>query len=225
MDSISRDQIEQLARDISYVKKAIEKNSTIMQQIDFRKSLRLVVLLFALSVFLFCGVFHVLIRRFGGFASVPATIKAIVFCAIALDGAILGICKNIGVLKSARAFDPGISLFRLMREYYSARMYHHFIPTGLVLLFACIIAAAHGSARLIVPMFSIGAGLLYNTFDAFLRLDEFLWTAYWFIVTGCIMVLFNASVSPLVAVCLTIGCGLLFLSAMWYVPRKNRATA
>ena len=222
MDAISREQVDKLAEDISFVKKAIEKNSSILRQIDFRRSLRAVVLLTALSVFFFCGLFHVLIRHFGSFTAIPSSLKAIAFCAIALDAGALGIFKNVGVLRSARAYDPGISLFRLIREYYSARMYHHFIPTGLVVAFFCIYAAATDHSRFIVPLLSIGVGLLYNAFDTFLRLDEFLWTGYWFVATGCILVVFN-SVSPLLGLCLTLGFGLLLLSAIWYIPlQKNR---
>jgi hypothetical protein len=222
MDAISREQVDKLAEDISFVKKAIEKNSSILKLIDFRRSLRLVVLLSAFSVFLFCGLFHVLIRHFGGFAAIPNSLKAITLCAIALDAAALGILKNVGVLKSARACNPGISLFRLVREYYSARMYHNFIPTGFVVIFSCIYAAATGHPRLIIPLISIGVGLLYNSFDTFLRLDEFLWTGYWFVVTGCILVVYN-SVSPLLGLCLTLGGGLVLLSVLWYMPQqKNR---
>jgi|WetSurMetagenome_2_1015567.scaffolds.fasta_scaffold00061_29 hypothetical protein len=224
MDSLSSEQLEQLARDIAFVKKAIEKNSSILNRIDFRGSLRLTVLLSALSIFLFCGIFQLLDAHFGGFWAVPAYLKAIVFCAIALDITVLGILKNMGVLKSARSLDPGMSLFHLIREYYSARMYHHFIPTGLVLLFACIFAWETGHARLLIPFISIGVGLLYNTFNTFLRIDEFLIFGYWFIVTGCILVVFN-SVSPLLGLSLTLGCGLLLLSFLWYLPQRkgNRA--
>jgi hypothetical protein len=222
MDAISREQVDKLAEDISFVKKAIEKNSSILRLIDFKRSLRPVVLLSALSVFFFCGLFYMLIRHFGGFAAIPSSLKAIAFCAIALDGSALGIFKNVGMLKSARAYNPEISLFRLIREYYSARMYHNFIPTGFVVAFACIYAAATGNSRFIIPLLSIGAGLLYNSFDTFLRLDEFLWTGYWLVVTGCILVVYN-SVSPLLGLCLTLGGGLLLLSAIWYMPfQKNR---
>ena len=224
MDTLSREQIDRLAEDISFVKKAIEKNSSILNQIDFRSSLRLTVLLSGISVLFFCGLFHLLIKHFGGFAAIPASQKAIAFCAIALDGVVLGVLKNTGVLKSARTFEPGISLFRLMREYYSGKMYHHFIPTGLVLLFACIFAWKTGNARLIIPFISIGVGLLYNTFNTFLRIDEFLIFGYWFIVTGCILVVFN-TVSALLGLCLTLGCGLLLLSAIWYLPQKKRTPA
>jgi hypothetical protein len=224
MDAISRDQIDQLAQDISFVKKAIEKNSSILNQIDFRSSLRLTVLLSAVSIFLFCGLLHLLSRHFGGFTLIPASIKALVFCAAALDLMLLGILKNAGVLKSARTYDPGISLFRLMREYYSGRMYNHFIPTGIVLFFACIYAWKTGHACLLIPFVSIGAGLLYNTFNTFLRIDEFLILGYWFIVTGGILVVFN-SISPLLELLLTLGCGMLLLSAIWYLPKKNRMEA
>ncbi|HUI91703.1 MAG TPA: hypothetical protein VLX68_05575 [Chitinivibrionales bacterium] len=224
MDTLSREQLDQLTQDITFVRKAIEKNSSILNQIDFRGSLRLTVLLSALSVFLFCGLFYFLEAHFGGFDAIPVYLKALAFCAAALDVAMLGILKNTGVLKSARAFDPGISLFRLVREYYAGKMYHHFIPTGLVLLFACVCAWETGHAKLIIPFVSIGVGLLYNTFNTFLRIDEFLVFGYWFIVTGCILVVFN-TVSPLLGLALTLGCGLLLLSFIWYLPQKKGSQA
>jgi hypothetical protein len=225
MDAISREQVDKLAEDISFVKKAIEKNSSILRQIDFRTSLRLVVLVTALATFFFCGVFHVLIRHFGAFSAIPTPTKAIAFCAIALVVAFIGIFKNTGVLKSARTFDPGISLRRLIREYYSFRLYHHFVPMGLVLAFACVYAVSIGESRFLVPILSIGVGLIYNSYDTLLNIDEFLWTSYWFIVTGFIVMVFN-SISPLLSLSLTIGCGLLLLSVIWYLPtKKMRAEA
>jgi hypothetical protein len=113
---------------------------------------------------------------------------------------------------------------RLIKEYFSARMYHHFIPMGLVFLFACAYAVATGNVRFVVPIFSISAGLIYNSLDAFLRIDEILLTSYWFIVTGCIVLVFN-TISPLLSLSLTVGCGMLLLSAIWYMPQKKRAEA
>jgi hypothetical protein len=221
MNAISRQQVDKLAEDISFVKKAIEKNSSILRQIDFRASLRLVVLVSAVATFFFCGLFHMLVRHFGTFAAIPTPLKAISFSAIALVAALIGIFKNTGVLKSARTYDPGISLRRLIREYYSFRLYHHFVPMGLVLAFSCVYVVTIGESRYLVPILSIGAGLIYNSYDTLLNIDEFLWTSYWFIVTGCIVMVFN-SISPLLGLSLTIGCGLLLLSAIWYLPQKSK---
>jgi hypothetical protein len=224
MDVISREQVDKLAEDISFVKKAIEKNSSILRQIDFRSSLRLVTLISGISIFFFCGLFHFLMKHFNGFSGIPTSMKAVFFSAIALIAIMLGFLKNTGILKSARSASPGISLTHILKEYYSARMYHHFIPTGLVLIFSCIYAVNIGNSRLIIPFFSIGAGLIYNSLSTFLRIDEFLFLSYWFIVTGCIVLVFN-SISPLLGLCLTIGCGLLLLSAIWYLPHKKHAEA
>ncbi len=224
MDALSPELIDQLAQDIAFVKKAIEKNSSILNRIDFRGSLRLTVLLSAISVFVFCGLFHILMKHFGGFAAIPVYLKAIVFSAIALDFTLLGILKNFGVLRSARAFDPGISLFRLMREYYSIRIYHHFIPLACVLVFACVYASMSGHAAYIVPLLAIGAGLIYNAYDILLRVDEFLFTGYWFIVSGCILLVFH-TVSPLLSISISLGCGCLLLSVIWYLPQRRRTEA
>jgi hypothetical protein len=221
MDALSREQVDRLAEDISFVKKAIEKNSSILRQIDFRSSLRLVTLLTAVSIFFFCGLFHFLMKHFGSFSGIPTSMKAVSFCAIALVAVVIGIIKNAGVLKSARTLDPGISLLRLIREYYSVRLYHHFFPMGLVFLFACSYAVVTGNPRFLIPILSICAGLLYNSLDTLIRIDEFLWTSYWFIVTGCIVLVFN-SISPLLGLSLTLGCGMLLLSAIWYVPPHKK---
>jgi hypothetical protein len=220
MEALNREQLDQLAEDIAFVKKAIEKNSSILQRIDFRSSLRLMALLTALAIFFFCGLFHTLNKHFGGFAGIPISIKAIVFCAIALVTVALAFLKNSGILKSARNVEPNISIMRLIGEYYSIKLYHHFIPLGFMALFLCAYALSSGNPRFIIPIISIGTGLLYNSLDTMLRLDELLWTSYWFIVTGCIVMVFN-TISPLLSLCLTLGCGLLLTSAMWYVPRKK----
>jgi hypothetical protein len=224
METLSREQVDRLAEDIAFVKKAIEKNSSILRQIDFRSSLRLVTLLSALAIFFFCGLFHVLMKHYGGFSGIPLSIKAIVFCAIVLVTVVIGLLKNSGVLKSARNVEPGVSLTRLIREYYSIGMFHHFIPTGLVLIFSCAYAVSTGNVRFVIPLLSIGVGLVYNNLDTMLRLDEFLWTSYWFIVTGCIVLVFN-TISLLLSLCLTLGCGSLLLSAMWYLPQKKHLEA
>jgi hypothetical protein len=221
MDALSRKTVDQLAEDISFVKKAIEKNSSILQQIDFRSSLRLVSLLTSTSIFFFCGLFHLLIKHFGTFSSIPTSVKAISISAIALVTVIIGFLKNSGILKSARASDPGISLVRLIKEYYSFRMYHHFVPMALVFLFACAYSIGTGNGRLLIPLLSISAGLNYNSLDTFLRMDDFLLTNYWLIVTGCIVWVFN-TISPLLSISITLGCGMLLLSAIWYLPHKKR---
>jgi uncharacterized membrane protein YjjP (DUF1212 family) len=224
MADLSREHIDQLAEDIAFVKKAIEKNSSILQRIDLRSSLRLMALLTAIAIFFFCGLFHMLIKHFGGFSGIPVSIKAMIFSAIALATATLGLLKNSGVLKSARTVEPGISLMSLIREYYSIKLYHHFIPLGVVMLFSCAYAVNSGNPRFIIPILSIGAGLIWNSFDTLLRLNEFLCVSYWYIAAGCIVLVFN-SISPLLSLCLTLGCGLLLLSAIWYLPRKRRTEA
>jgi hypothetical protein len=113
---------------------------------------------------------------------------------------------------------------RLIREYYSIKLYHHFIPLGVVILFSCAYAVHTGNSRFVIPILSIGAGLIWNSFDTLLRLDGLLWTSYWYIVTGCIVLAFN-TISPLLSLCLTLGCGLLLLSAIWYLPIKSRREA
>jgi hypothetical protein len=221
MDTIPREQVDQLAQDIAFVKKAIQMNSSILQKIDFRSSLRLVVLLSAVSIFLFSILFHMLSARYHGFAGIPGTTKVVIYSAIALVAIILGILKNTGLLKSARAMEPGIPLMHLVREYYSIRIYSHFIPIGLVFVFFIACAVATGHLQLIVPLFAIAAGLIYNSLDALLRIKEFLWTSYWFMITGCILFVYSAT-PPLLGVCITFGCGLMLLSAIWYMPRNNR---
>jgi hypothetical protein len=223
MEQLTREKVDRLAEDIAFVRKAIEKNSSILQQIDFRKSLRMVVLLTALSVLAFCGTFQLLLGRFGSYHAIPATVKFIVFGVMALIVAFLGILKNTDVLKSARTVVPDMSLTRLIKEYYTGRIYHHFIPVGLVCIFALAYAFMTGHHQFLVPILAISTGLLYNNFNTLLQVDEFLGTSYWFILTGIILFFYH-SVSPFLGLCLTLGCGFLLLAVYWYLPQKNRKT-
>jgi hypothetical protein len=91
---------------------------------------------------------------------------------------------------------------------------------ALVIAFSCMYTVAIGQSRFLVPIISIGIGLIYNSYDTLLNIDEFLWISYWFIVTGCIVMVYN-SISPLLGLSLTIGGGLLLLSAIWYLPQKK----
>lgn len=224
MDDISREQMERFIEDISFVKTAIQKNVSILQQLDYRPSLRFVALMSAIATFFFSGVFSLLIKNYGSYMLIPITIKTIVFCAIAFLFIVFGIMKNSGILKSARTIDPGYSLGRLIREYFTVRIYHLFLPLGLVVAFCIAYAALSGGAHYIIPILAIGAGLIYNCFGTLLRLDEMLWAGYWFLLTGAIVLIFN-TIPVLLSISLTMGCGLVILSVAMYLPQKNRREA
>jgi hypothetical protein len=221
MDAFSREQVDRFVEDIAYVKKAIQKNTSVLQQMDFRKSLRLTILLSAIGTFFFCGLFHIVEGRFGSFAAIPIAIKATLFSAMALVFILIGLVKNSGIMKSAHSIDPGISLGRLLREYYTIRVYHNFVPLILVLFFSVGYAVTTGNLQLIIPMAAIGAGLVYNGLGTLLRVDEFFWTAYWLIVTGVIVLVYHA-ISPLLAISLTAGGSLLLLAVALYIPQKKQ---
>jgi hypothetical protein len=220
MDTFSREQVDQFIEDISFVRKAIQKNTSVLQQMDFRTSLRLTVLLSAIGTFVFCGLFHIVIGRFGGFSAIPTAIKAILFSAVALAFILIGLVKNSGIMKSARSIDPRISIMRLMREYYTIRVYHHFVPLVMVMAFSVIYAGVSGNFQMIIPLLAIGAGLVFNGLGALLRVDEFFWAGYWLLVTGAIVLVYHA-ISPLLALSLTGGGSLLLLAVALYLPQKK----
>jgi hypothetical protein len=93
-----------------------------------------------------------------------------------------------------------------------------------VILFSCTYAVGTGNSRFVIPILSIGLGLLLNSFDVMLRINEYLWLGYWLAATGCILLVFNA-VSPLLGLSVTLGCGLLLLAVLWYLPPKKRMEA
>jgi hypothetical protein len=221
MEQFSPEQVERFAEDIAFVRRAIQKNISVLQQMDFRSSLRLTVLLAAIGTFLFCALFHFAMKHFGGYAAIPVTIKVILFSTLALVAAAIGLVKNSGIMKSARTADPSVSLSRLMREYYTIKVYHHFVPLVLVIAFGVIYASVTGAPQLVIPIAAIGVGLVCNSFGSLLRVDEFLWASYWLIVTGGIVLIFH-SISPLLGISLTAGCALLLTAAALYLPQKKQ---
>ena len=85
-------------------------------------------------------------------------------------------------------------------------------------------AVATGHVYLVIPIISMGFGLFVNCFATLLRLKEFLASGYWMIASGAI-ILTLPTIYPLLGICLTVGGGFLILSAVLYVPDKNRTEA
>lgn len=135
---------------------------------------------------------------------------------------LLGVIKRSGLLKYGRSAKPDFSLFLLLREYYTLHLWHLFIPIGLALLFSCTYATVTGNVHFVIPIFSIGIGLLYNCIATLLRLDDFLWSGYWFLAAGCVFMVFN-TVPLLLSTAIVFGFGFLLMAAIMYMPHNKRA--
>jgi len=219
MNSLSKEELAQFAEDIAFVRKAIEKNTSIIRRINFKKSLRLVTLLGSLSIFLFCGLFWIITKKYGNIINIPNWLQIGFVLLIFIDVLILGVLKSKNILSSAKKLIPDISIMMLLKEYYTAKIYYHFIPVGLAGAIIIVLFAINGNLTLILPAISIAIGITYNNIGVLLSMNEFFIVGYWLVITGCLLLFINI---PIVfGICLTFGLGFLILSVLWFLPDKK----
>ena len=110
MKTISDDQVERLLEDISEIKSVINRNKPVLQQVFNPGRYRLLSFLVGLSYIGFSLLIFFLMRHYGSFVAIPATLRIIIYVGIAADcrffgrfGAVSGECD--GCLKRGGNLD------------------------------------------------------------------------------------------------------------------------
>lgn len=222
MTQITEQQVKQLFEDITYVRQAIQKNTSIIQQMDFHSSLRLLSVTSGSAILLFSGLFYLLINHFGSYCAIPQMVRYGIYTAIAIITLLLGLMKQTLVLRSARKVQPNISLFKLAKEYYSLRVYHMYVPLFLCAAFLTGYCIYGNNSHYIIPIVSLALGFYYIQFGTLLRFNEALIAGYWMIISGSVVTLYN-SLSPMFSLPLTLGIGLILFGLGLYIHPEPSA--
>ena len=219
MQTISDAQVEQLLKDIESIKSVINKNKPVLQQVlDFRH-FRLLMLLFGISIIGFSLLAFFLSARFGSFSAIPPVLRYFIYIAMAGDAVFLQIFKQRTYLKAIREIDPRLTLGWWLKELFSHRIIHLYIPMGILIVVFCIYFSQQGIPYFIIPMLSMAMGLLLNM-GALIHIKHSLISGYWFLLTGILTMIFPVIPGP-VALCITIGCGSLLVSAMGFLGSRE----
>lgn len=213
METINGGQIEKLLEDISSIKSVINKNKPLLQQVLNPAHFRLFTLLAAISIIGFCLLIYFLMQHYGNFSSIPRTTRYIIFAAMAADWVFMQIMKRRTFLRTGKRIDPTFTIGRLLKEFFTYRIAHVYVPMMILIIFLSIYFIYQDVPYYIVPVLSIGVGLLYNFIGSFTEIRQYLILGYWFLITGVGVIIFN-NIPAALSLSITLGCGLLIFSAL-----------
>jgi hypothetical protein len=213
MDTLNGGQIEKLLEDISSIKSVINKNKPLLQQILNPAHFRLFTLLAAISIIGFASLIFLLMQHYGSFSSIPRTTRYIIFAAMAADWVFMQILKRRTFLNTGKRIDPTFTIGRLLKEFFTYRIAHVYVPVMLLIIFLIVYFIYENIPYYIVPAVSIGVGFLYNFIGSFTEIRQYLILGYWFLITGVGVIIFNSIPAP-ISLSITLGCGLLIFSAL-----------
>jgi hypothetical protein len=221
MKTINHAQVEQLLKDIQSIKSVINKNRPVLQQIMDLRHFRLLMLLFGISVIGFSLLVFFLSAGFGSFNSIPPVLRYALYLVMAGDAVFLQIFKQRTYLKAIKEIDPRLTLGWWLKELFSHRIMHLYIPISILIAVFSIYFSLRGIPYFIIPMLSMAMGLLLNM-GALIHIKHSLISGYWFLLTGILTMIFPVIPGP-IALCITIGCGSLLVSGIAFLgPHTTR---
>lgn len=212
MVTIDNRQIENLLEDIASIKSVINKNKPLIHQILMPRHFRLFSLIAGISVLVFCFLIYFLIAHYESYATIPKNIKGIIYGLMALDWMLLVFLKYSRWGKSLMKIDRTFTLGRAIDEFFSYRIMHVYFPLAAIMFILCF-RIAKVDAYYIIPIISIGTGLLYNFIGSITEIRQWLVGGYWFLIAG-IAILLADPIPATLALAVTMGCGCLLFAAV-----------
>jgi hypothetical protein len=222
MNTITESNIDKLLEDISSIKTVINRNKPLLQRLLHPARLRLFFLLVGLNLIAICLVLFFLIQHYGFFAAIPKTGRIIIYAALAVDLVLIQIFKRKVFLSSARKIDPKLTLMGILREIFTFRIIHVYVPIVVLVILLGFYFGHHRIPYYIIPTISIGVGLLYNCIGSIIDIRQYLIFGYWTLVTGVLAILFTV-VPALIVLAVSIGGGMLLMSLSGFFSQEINA--
>jgi len=211
MKTVSNDQIERLLDDISEIKSVINRNKPVLQEVFNPGRYRLFFFLTGMSYIGFSLLIYFLMRHYGSFGAIPGTLRITIYVGIVADFGFLQILKRRSILASVRNVDQNLTIGWLFKELFSYRIVHLYVPLMVLVIFLSVYFIVKGNPSYIVPTIAIFYGLLTNFMGTIFEIKQSLIVGYWLIITGILALIFS-SIPPLIALSMTLGCGMLIYS-------------
>jgi hypothetical protein len=222
MNTITESNIDKLLEDVSSIKTVINRNKPLLQRLLHPARLRLFFLLVGLNLIAICLVLFFLIQHYGFFAAIPKTGRIIIYAALAVDLVLIQIFKRKVFLSSARKIDPKLTLMGILREIFTFRIIHVYVPIVVLVILLGFYFGHHRIPYYIIPTISIGVGLLYNCIGSIIDIRQYLIFGYWTLVTGVLAILFTV-VPALIVLAVSIGGGMLLMSLSGFFSQEINA--
>ena len=220
MSQINQQGLDKLMDDIKTIKSTLDESGSLLRRLFLPAPLRLVGIIGGLSVIFFCLAFYFLNARYGSHAGIPVGIKYTLYCLLFADWILMAVLKNKKIIRSMKVVDPSYSLFDVFKYLHSGRMLHMYLPVVIIIFTLSGLAVYNNNLEHIIPILSIGVGIMYNYMGLILRIKEYLISGYWMILTGLLAAVFT-SVSPLIDCSVSFGIGLLLFGLVRISPDET----
>lgn len=222
MEQLSENQIHKIIQDIGVMKKAVQKNRLILQQIAFTKTMQLTSVFTSFAIIGLTLIHMLLSSHYGDFGHAPLWIRILFFASLIISFFTCSLLKTSGILREAKHIDPAVSIFKVMKEVYSHRIAHTEMAIWFLIIFLSIVSVIRGNALYVIPIISIGVGLSFLLYWVLFRVKVFLVDGYWLLLSSCIVILYPA-IGPHVGLILTLGTAMIIfaVSATLGQPKTN----
>ncbi|MBU2510353.1 hypothetical protein KJ966_03410 [bacterium] len=213
MTNIDKKQVEKLLEDVASIKSAIDSNRPLIKQLLLPIHFRIISLIAGMAFIVLSSLYYFLLNQYGDYSGIPIMIRTILIAIIAVLYIALIVLKRVLWVKSVKKIDQQITFGQLVKSFYRFQLIHVWIPIILLLLFVSIYLYLMDGQQYIVPIIAIGVGIIYNSIGSVTRIKQYIITGYWLIITGILPLLFP-TVSALIYLALSMGCGLLLFTAI-----------
>ena len=222
MNTVTENNIDKVLEDISSIKTVINRNKPVLQRLLHPAQLRLFFLIIGLNLIAVCLVLFFIIQHYGYFTAIPKAERIIIWGILLVDLLFIQVFKRRVFLSSAQKIDPKLTLLGALKEIFTFRIIHVYVPIiALVILFGFYFGH-HQIPYYIVPTISIGVGLLYNFIGSIVDIRQYLLFGYWTLVTG-VLAAFYTLVPALIVLAVSIGGGMLLISLSGFLSKDLNA--
>ncbi|MGV8145212.1 MAG: hypothetical protein ACLKAK_00680 [Alkaliphilus sp.] len=217
MDNKNDEKLQQVLEDIKLIKKAVEKNNSIMKLMPFGEVMSFVLLLGGIFALAISTIFYYLIDHFGGYSDIPIEFRVLLYLLCLISMVCVGSVKTIRMLKSVRNNGHSITSIGLLKEVYSKQVKGIAFPLFLIVVVITVFLATHGLSIYIVPFLAIWYALAYKSIIILVGVEDGFILAEWLLLTGLASLFFMDRVHPLIVLNITFGLGMLVAAVVYYI--------
>ena len=218
MQTIDNEQVERTLEDIASIKKIINRNKPMFQQLLDFTHYRLIFLLTGISIIVFSMLFYFLMGYYGSYEAIPGKLNLFIYIAIFIDWIFIGILEYRCYRYSITKIGKSLTLHSLFKELFLNR-YKHLLFAALFLdILLIVFFSIKGIPYFIIPTLAILLGLLCLA-AAMLYIKHLLVLGYWYLITGIILLIFNTIPVP-VALTISFGIGYILIGVLGYIDHN-----
>ena len=185
----SRENINQLVKDLEYIKAAVKRNHPVFQQWASSTPMKLLMVYYGAGTIVVALLFQFFIFHYGTFGAVPDTVRILLFAFLAVIVISATFMKWATMNRSAKRIDRKLGMWSLVWKYYFYRGIHVHAPLAVLTFGLIFHFCLHGPTRLIIGVAGMYTGIYLNLFAITVNLLEYYVFGYWMIAASLMSLL------------------------------------